>query len=155
MAGVSVGTLAELLLIDPRRVQQLSKEGIFPKAERGRYDSVKCVHQYIRFLREQAKGRDPEKVKEEKALVAENRKLKELARKKQEGILVDAEDLRRELAKLFTDVKTRVRGIAPKCAQEVAHMKGSKGGRELITAIEALLKKEHDGALEELSKWKP
>lgn len=81
--------------------------------------------------------------------------LKKIEHDTKTGTVVNAEQLRLELAKLFTDIKTRIRAIAPKCAQEVAHLKGSKRGRELITAIESLLKKEHDGALEELSKWTP
>ncbi len=155
MAEYSVNTIADLLLLDPRRIQQLAKEGVFPKGERGKYDLVACVQAYVRLLREQAKGKDPEKLKEEKALVRENRQLKELSRKQKEGQLVDVEELRRELAKAFTDVKTRIRSIAPKSAQAIAHMKmDKKSERELIAAIQTVLQKEHDEALEELSKWK-
>lgn len=155
MAEYSVNTIAELLLLDPRRIQQLAKEGIFPKGERGKYDLVACVQAYVRLLREQAKGKDPEKLKEEKALVRENRQLKELSRKQKEGKLVDADELRRELAKAFTDVKTRIRSIAPKSAQAIAHLRmDKKSERELIAAIQTVLQKEHDEALEELAKWK-
>lgn len=156
MAEYSVNTIADLLLLDPRRIQQMAKEGILPKSDRGKYDLVACVQGYVRYLREQAKGKDPEKLAEEKKIVKENRLLKELARKQKEGLLVDAEELRRELAKAFTDVKTRIRSIAPKSAQAIAHLKMEKKvERELITSIQAILQKDHDEALEELSKWKP
>lgn len=81
--------------------------------------------------------------------------LRELEAAEKKGSLVNAELLRLEFARLFTDVKTRVRAIAPKIAQEVAHLKTSKSGRELTTAIEGLLRVEHDAALFQLSQWRP
>ncbi len=53
---VSVDTLAEMLSVTPRRVQQLAKEGIFPRASQGRYDAVTCVSAYIRRI---GGGTDP------------------------------------------------------------------------------------------------
>lgn len=156
MADYSVKTIAEVLLLDPRRVQQLSKEGIFPRKSRGQYDLIECVHGYIRFLRDQTRGRDPERVAEEKKITIENRKMKEMERGKQEKTLVSSADMERELAKLFTDVKTRIRSIAPKCAQGIAALKSTKkNDREIIADIQEILRKEHDDALTELSTWKP
>lgn len=155
MADYSVNTIAEVLLLDPRRIQQMAKEGIIPRMAAGKYDLVACVHGYIRYLRDQAKGRDPERVAEEKKITKENRLLKELARKQKEGLLVDAEEVRRSLAKAFTDVKTRIRSVAPKSAQAIAHLKAEKKvERELIAEIQKILQREHDEALEELSHWK-
>lgn len=155
MATYSAQTIAEVLLLDPRRVQQLSKEGIIPKVSKGQYDLVESVQGYIRYLRDQTKGRDPERVAEEKKIATENRRLKELARKELEGELVNAKDLEIELIKLFTNIKTRVRSIAPKTAQEITHLKlNSKTEREMIAAVQEVLKREHDEALQEMSEWK-
>ena len=45
-------TICKLLDLSPRRVQQLSKEGVIPKAERGRYELVPAVRGYISYLKE-------------------------------------------------------------------------------------------------------
>jgi phage terminase Nu1 subunit (DNA packaging protein) len=45
-----VGTIAKLLMLTDRRVQQLSKEGVIPKADRGRYELAPAVQGYIRYL---------------------------------------------------------------------------------------------------------
>ena len=47
-------TISKLLDLTPRRVQQLSAEGIIPKAERGRYELVPAVQGYIKFLKERS-----------------------------------------------------------------------------------------------------
>lgn len=155
MANYSASTIADILLLDPRRVQQLSKEGIIPRAARGQYPLVDCVQGYIRYLRDQTKGRDPERVAEEKKITTENRRLKELTRKELEGELVNAKELEANITKLFVDIKTRIRAIAPKTAQEISHITlKNKSEREVITEIQNVLKKEHDEALQELSEWK-
>ena len=51
-ASHSLKTISKLLDLSPRRVQQLVKEGIIPKLERGRYELVPVVRAYIHYLRE-------------------------------------------------------------------------------------------------------
>ena len=50
----SLDTISKLLDLTPRRVQQLSKEGVIPKAERGRYELVPAVRGYISYLKERS-----------------------------------------------------------------------------------------------------
>ena len=49
MAAVDVSKVASALNLDERRVQQLVKEGM-PRVSRGRYDPVKCMLWYVRYL---------------------------------------------------------------------------------------------------------
>ena len=49
-----IGVIARLLDLSERRVQQLSREGVIPKAERGQYDLIGSVRGYVRYLRDQA-----------------------------------------------------------------------------------------------------
>ena len=51
-----VKTIASILNLTERRVQQLAHEGIIPKAERGKYDLIGCVRAYIKYLQERAIG---------------------------------------------------------------------------------------------------
>jgi len=46
--------ISKLLDLTPRRVQQLSSEGVIPKAERGRYELVPAIQGYIRYLKERS-----------------------------------------------------------------------------------------------------
>ena len=47
-----VTTISNLFNMTDRRVQQLAKEGIIPKADRGKYDLIACVKSYIIYLQE-------------------------------------------------------------------------------------------------------
>jgi phage terminase Nu1 subunit (DNA packaging protein) len=49
---VDVGTLSRLFNLTAVRVQQLAKDGIVTKAERGRYDLWPSIRGYIKFLQE-------------------------------------------------------------------------------------------------------
>ena len=49
----STTTIAKLLKLSERRVQQLTKDGIIPKVDRGKYELVPAVHGYIDYLRHQ------------------------------------------------------------------------------------------------------
>ncbi len=54
MAGNTqpITVIARLLDLSERRVQQLVREGVIPKAERGRYELVGAVRGYVRYLRD-------------------------------------------------------------------------------------------------------
>ena len=49
-------TIARLLKISERRVQQLSKDGVIPRAERGRYELAPAVQGYVSFLQDRIAG---------------------------------------------------------------------------------------------------
>ena len=55
-ASYSVNTIAELLGITARRVQQLALRGINPKPARGKYELVPSIQGYCKHLREQLAG---------------------------------------------------------------------------------------------------
>lgn len=54
---IRVETLARLINVTPRRVQQLAKEGIVQKGGRGFYDLVTSIQGYCKFLQDQLEGR--------------------------------------------------------------------------------------------------
>ena len=49
-----IGVIARLLDLSERRIQQLSREGVIPKADRGQYDLVGAVRGYVAYLRDLA-----------------------------------------------------------------------------------------------------
>lgn len=48
---VPIDTICKLLDLTQQRVNQLAREGIIPKLERGRYELVPVVRAYIQYLR--------------------------------------------------------------------------------------------------------
>ncbi len=51
-------TLAKLLELTPRRIQQLTTEGVFHKAKRGQYLLIPCIQGYARYQAELLKQSD-------------------------------------------------------------------------------------------------
>ena len=49
-------TIAKLFNLTERRVQQLAREGIIPKAERGKYELIGAVQGYVKYLQERSVG---------------------------------------------------------------------------------------------------
>jgi hypothetical protein len=82
-----IGTIAKLLLLTERRVQQLTEKDVIPKAERGRYELAPAVQGYIRFLRDRALKGDAEEADE-----GENVKLKRAKRRAAEVVAARLEE---------------------------------------------------------------
>lgn len=93
MAAASIESIAKLLDLTPRRVQQLVKEGVIPKpVTRGQYDIIPSVVAYIRHLRAIANG-DGGDLITEKTRLARAQALKtevEVARLQGQLVPVDA-----------------------------------------------------------------
>jgi hypothetical protein len=47
-----LGTMAKVLLMTERNLNLLVQRGVIPRAERGRYELLPCVHAYIRYIRD-------------------------------------------------------------------------------------------------------
>jgi len=147
---VDVQTLAEMLRLTPRRIQQLAREGQIPKASRGRYPLIESVRGYVDYLNElAAKARQgaeqlvAPKLRKETAL-AELAEL-ELAEKRRETI--PRAETERFLVALFSHVRTRIRGV-PRKAAPPAH------AAESVAEVEEIFWKHLSEALEQLSDTK-
>lgn len=80
--------------------------------------------------------------------------LRQLELQEKKGKLINADETKRNLQHLFTTIKTRIRAIPNKTAQEVTHMVKAKTGRSLTAAVQEIIRKETDEALIELSRYK-
>lgn len=109
--GHPVATIAGLLNLTERRVQQLAKDGIIPKAERGLYNLVGCVKAYVAYLQKMTEGRMPDevsttaKVDKSRLITAQARKA-ELEASKAEGNALDREDVQTVLNEAMTIIAT-------------------------------------------------
>lgn len=62
-----VDAIAKLLNLTPRRVQQLVRDEIIPKPEKGQYDLIRCVRGYVKYLQKRAEGRiEPRELDDER-----------------------------------------------------------------------------------------
>lgn len=120
-----IGVIARLLDLSERRVQQLSREGVIPKAERGQYDLVGAVRGYVAYLREQAvraQAGAPDFGAERARLIKAKADLAEMEADGRRGELLPAEAV--EAA--WTSVLARLRArllvlpdrLAPLCFEE-------------------------------------
>ena len=99
-----VDTIARVLDITPRRVQQLVDEGWIPRAAHGQYPLVGSIRGYVRYLKAGSSS-----LKDEQArLVAAKREIQELKAAKLKGELVPAAAVRTALQRLETRLKRGV-----------------------------------------------
>ena len=117
-----VATIAKLLELTDRRVQQLATDGVIPKAERGRYDLIATVQGYVRFLRERAFGAvaNTDSHTEKTRLTAAQANIAEMQEAEMRGELVRAEEIYRELYTLTRTARNGLLTIADRISVEVA-----------------------------------
>lgn len=118
----TVGTIARLLLLSERRVQQLSKEGVIPKNQHGRYELVPVVQAYVRFLQDRAMGRQgPDDYHKEKArLIKLQADRAQLDLDQMESRLVQAEDVVQAWENVLQAFKSKLLAIPTKAAPVIA-----------------------------------
>ncbi len=111
-------TIAKLLMLTERRVQQLAKEGVVPKAERGRYELAPAVQGYVRYLQDRAAGAAPqagtidyhvEKARKTKA----EADIAEIEAAKRRGDAIDASEVKRAWQLILGEVRANLLGNTP------------------------------------------
>lgn len=143
----SLATIAKLLDLSARRVQQLSKEGVIPKAERGRYELVPAVRGYINYLRERSLNPNVvsfEEVRAKKLSAEAELTVIELQEKK--GELVRTEDVIESWMEIIGACKSRMLSIPAKLAPIVAV-------ESMPAVCKTIIEEQIDEALFELSEW--
>lgn len=146
-----VHTIAKLLMISERRVQQLTKEGVIPKAERGRYELAPAVQGYIQFLQERSLRTDtsPIDYHVEKARLTKNQAdLAEVEAAKARAEVADIDAITRVWSGLCAETRVRFRNIP---ARVVSSLVGSTDERE----IKAVLMREIDQVLDDMADFDP
>ena len=122
-----VAKIASLLLITTRRVQQLVKEGVIPKTERGRYELEPAVHGYIRYLQDRG-SIGANTVDDAKSYYEQRARLIRLQADRAEaelhelqGSLVAVDDVSEQWARLLGRMRQRILSIPSKLAPMIHH----------------------------------
>ena len=146
MALVTVGKLAKIMKLSPRRIQQLVDEGM-PRDARGKYDAEVCLTWYVDFLKESSAGgsgnEDYKKALTER-LIWQAKRAK-LEYEQLEGSLVYAKDVEVAAFETARLVRDKIQTIPNRVSAILAAISDPVKVREI-------LEKEIRIALETLSK---
>ena len=121
----NIEAISKLLKLSERRVQQLAKDNIIPKAERGKYDLVSSVHGYIDFLKAKAGGdfTAEEVLKNKNKLLKAKAEIAEIEKQKATGELIPKEEVKRTWLELVHKIKQKLLSIPNKVAPVVVTVK--------------------------------
>lgn len=136
-----VETLCSLLELTPRRVQQLTAEGILFKVERGRYDLVKSVRGYIAYLRDRAER--SASITEDTALSRKrmaDAQIAELDLEVRRGERIPAADVEEMMQRVASTVRTNILAVPAKVAPLIT-------GKKTAAQVEGIVRTAIDDAL--------
>jgi phage terminase Nu1 subunit (DNA packaging protein) len=140
-------TICKLLDLTPQRVNQLVREGIVPRSERGRYELVPVVQAYVRYLRDRAVKGDvhgDDYSAHRTRLVKVRADLLEMEQSQAEGRLIPAGDVEAAWVEVLANCRAKMLSIPTKAAPEVF-------AAESLVEVKGLLKTAVNEALSELA----
>ncbi|MDX1820083.1 MAG: terminase small subunit, Nu1 [Paracoccaceae bacterium] len=132
-----IGVIARLLDLSERRVQQLSREGVIPKAERGQYDLVGSVRGYVRYLRDQAakaQAGAPDYAAERARFIRARADLAEMEADEKRRALIAAGEIETAWIAVLALLRTRLLGLPDRLAPRVHDQSTVGDTRNLIRA---------------------
>lgn len=132
-----LAVIAKLLDLSERRVQQLSREGVIPKAERGQYDLIGAVRGYVRYLRDQAVSAQagaPDHAVERARFIRARADLAEMEAKQRRGALIASVDAEAAWIAILALLRTRLLSLPDRLAPQVHEQGTLAGTRDLLRA---------------------
>jgi len=123
----NITAISKLLKLTERRVQQLAKDDIIPKGERGKYDLIGSVHGYIDFLKAKAGGdfTAEDVIKNKNKLMKAKAEIAEIERMKATGELIPKQEVKSTWLELINKVKQKLLSIPNKVAPIVVSIKNT------------------------------
>ena len=123
----NITAISKLLKLTERRVQQLAKDDIIPKAERGKYDLISSVHGYIDFLKAKAGGdfTAEDVIKNKNKLMKAKAEIAEIDKKRATGELIPKEEVKSTWLELINKVKQKLLAIPNKTAPIIVSIKNT------------------------------
>ena len=140
----STEIMAKLFELDPRRVQQLAKEGVLPAASQRPYkfDLLPTVKAYIRYLRDRANGKEAktadtvkaeaDKLRAEADLKQSKAKIAELQLKELEGKMHRSEDVEALTNDLVYTARSMIMALPGRLAMDVVQAASATEASALI-----------------------
>ena len=145
---LNVDSIAKLLDLTPRRVQQLVKEKILPQPyDRGKYAVVPCVIAYIKYLRGLIDGEGGDYMVEKTRLTKAQATKTEIETNRLKGDLISVTDAERGWGSLLGAFRAKMITIPSRAALAVQKKSEYQAEKILTEMIYE--------ALTELSNWNP
>lgn len=139
---VNATQLASIFDVTERRVQQLAKERIIPKGERGEYPLLRCFRAYLKYWRERSDGGGKINTLEEKALLLKaQRQREEMKLAEEQSELIPAHEIEALWAGAVAAAKSTLMGWSTKLPEQIAELGDDRA------ALTALLKDEVNAVL--------
>lgn len=142
-------TIAKLFNLTERRVQQLAKEGIIPKAERGKYELIGSVQGYVKYLQERTLGQhdaSPTDLMEHKVrLTRAQADEKEMEVRILQGDLLHVDDVKASWWKIIQITKARFMALPMRLAPILI-------SKSDLREVEDVIKESVVAALEDMTK---
>lgn len=132
-----IGVIARLLDLSERRIQQLSREGVIPKAERGHYDLIGSVRGYVRYLRDQAlkaQAGAPDYAAERARFIRARADLAEMEAEEKRRSLIAADEIEAAWIAVLALLRTRLLALPDRLAPQVFDQPTVGDTRNLIRA---------------------
>jgi len=132
-----IGVISRLLDLSERRIQQLSREGVIPKAERGQYDLIGSVRGYVRNLRDQAlkaQAGAPDYALERARFIRARADLAEMEAEEKRRSLIAAEQIEAAWIAVLALLRTRLLALPDRLAPQAFEQSTVGDTRNLIRA---------------------
>jgi phage terminase Nu1 subunit (DNA packaging protein) len=132
-----IGVISKLLDLSERRVQQLSREGVIPKAERGQYDLIGSVRGYVRYLRDQAtkaQAGAPDYMAERARFIRARADLAEMEAQEKRRSLIAADQIEAAWIAVLALLRTRLLALPDRLAPQAFDQSTVGDTRNLIRA---------------------
>ena len=132
-----IGVIAKLLDLSERRVQQLSREGVIPRAERGQYDLIGSVRGYVRYLRDQAakaQAGAPDYASERARFIRARADLAEMEADEKRGGVIAAGEVEAAWIAVLALLRTRILALPDRLAPLAHEQTTVADTRNLIRA---------------------
>jgi phage terminase Nu1 subunit (DNA packaging protein) len=153
---VDVGTLAKLFNLTAVRVQQLAKDGVIIKGERGKYELWPSIRGYIKYLQERrvnqwdsSTGQDAPEYNTERTLyIKAKREAAQINTEVLKGRVHEGEAVRALWVDTLMNCRSKLLSLPTKAAPMIAD-------KDRIAEAQALLEEMVNEALSELAEYNP
>ncbi|WP_246032545.1 terminase small subunit, Nu1 [Thalassobius vesicularis] len=118
-------------------MQQLSREGVIPKAERGQYDLIGSVRGYVRYLRDQAQKAQagaPDYAAERARFIRARADLAEMEAEEKRRSLIAADQIEAAWIAVLALLRTRLLALPDRLAPQAFEQSTVGDTRNLIRA---------------------
>lgn len=133
----TLNQIAELLMVEPRWVNQLVKKGTMHRLARGKYDLSTCVHDYIKYLKTQvdeARRGDMSESQARTQLLKTQEQIKRIQLAEALGEVIHLTDAKKIIEDVLKATRDKLLGIPRRVAPEIVAI-------ETVTEAEILLEK--------------